>query len=81
MFDNVIDPLKYNSDITLSHHFISTINIDNSSHGLNMDDLIYLIVAIIILFIAGFYIFCIRMKLKTKKKGHISIHEFNNQLK
>ena len=35
MFDNIIDKIKTHDEVRLSHHFLSTINFDQSEHGLN----------------------------------------------
>lgn len=57
MFDNVIDQIKTHDEVRLSHHFFSTINFDQSEHGLNRNDLVALVLSSIFVCIIGFVTF------------------------
>lgn len=46
MFGNKIDPIATDNQLTLSHHFLETMDFDTNSYGFNLFDIIFLILAI-----------------------------------
>ena len=53
MFDNVIDKVQTHDEVRLSHHFLSTINFDQTEHGLNKNDLIALLTSLVFVILLG----------------------------